>query len=247
MENIIFGIYPIIHIFKKNPVILKKIFILKNKKKSDRIKELFLYIKKYNVYVYYVNKKWLDQKTNNSVHQGCMAIINKLKHFKEKDIKNMINFSKKNLILILDRITDPHNLGACIRTAVAFNVNMIILPKKNSVKINATVKKVSCGTSDIIPIIFVTNLVNIIKFLKSLNVYIIGTDNKLINNTIYNCKLQYPICLIMGSENKGIKSIIKNNCDILISIPMFNNLNSLNVSVATGIFLFEINRQNSNF
>ncbi|QJC35247.1 23S rRNA (guanosine(2251)-2'-O)-methyltransferase RlmB [Enterobacteriaceae endosymbiont of Donacia proxima] len=244
MKNIIFGIHPIINMLKKNPLSFKEIFILNSKKKSNNIKELFFYIKKYNINIYKVNKKWLDSKTNNSIHQGCMGVLNKLIFFKENDIINIINFSKKILILVLDRITDPHNLGACIRSAVAFNVNMIILPKKFSAKINATVKKVSCGTSDDIPIIFVKNLVNIIQFLKSLNIFIIGTDNNVINNTIYNYKLKYPICLVMGSENKGIKSIIKNNCDILLSIPMFNNVNSLNVSVATSIFLFEINRQN---
>ncbi|QJC34474.1 23S rRNA (guanosine(2251)-2'-O)-methyltransferase RlmB [Enterobacteriaceae endosymbiont of Donacia crassipes] len=244
MKNIIFGIHPIINMLKTNPFSFKKIFILNSKKKSTKIKELFFYVKKYKICICKVTKKWLDNKTNNSMHQGCMGFLNKLTYFKEKNIMDIISFSKKILILILDRITDPHNLGACIRSAVAFDVNMIILPKKYSAKINATVKKVSCGTSDNIPIIFVKNLVNIIKFLKSLNIFIIGTDNNLINNTIYNYKLKYPICLIMGSENKGIKSIIKNNCDILLSIPTFNNVNSLNVSVATSIFLFEINRQN---
>ncbi|QJC36059.1 23S rRNA (guanosine(2251)-2'-O)-methyltransferase RlmB [Enterobacteriaceae endosymbiont of Donacia cincticornis] len=244
MKNIIFGIHPILNMLKTKPSSFKEIFILNSKKKSNKIKELFFYVKKYNINIHKVDKKWLNNKTHNSVHQGCMGFLNKLTFFKEKDIKNIINFSKKIFILVLDRITDPHNLGACIRSAVAFNVNMIILPKKYSAKINATVKKVSCGTSDNIPIIFVKNLVNIIKFLKSFNIFIVGTDTNLVNNTIYNYKLKYPICLVMGSENKGIKSIIKKNCDILLSIPTSNNVNSLNVSVATSIFLFEINKQN---
>ncbi|QJC34857.1 23S rRNA (guanosine(2251)-2'-O)-methyltransferase RlmB [Enterobacteriaceae endosymbiont of Donacia piscatrix] len=244
MKNIIFGIHPIINMLKTNPLSFERIFILNSKKKSNNIKKLVSYTKKHNICIYKVNKKWLDNKTNNSTHQGCLGILNKLIFFKENDIMNIINLSKKILILILDRITDPHNLGACIRSAAAFNVNMIILPKKHSAKINATVKKVSCGTSNNIPIIFVKNLVNTINFLKSLNIFIIGTDISLTNNTLFNYRLKYPICLIMGSENKGIKSIIKNNCDILLSIPMSKNINSLNVSVATSIFLFEINRQN---
>ncbi|QJC34066.1 23S rRNA (guanosine(2251)-2'-O)-methyltransferase RlmB [Enterobacteriaceae endosymbiont of Donacia cinerea] len=247
MKDIIFGIHSVISILKKNPFCLKKIFILNSKKKSNKIKELFLYINKYNINIYKVSKKWLDKKTNNSIHQGIMAKISIVKSFTEKDIFKIINKSKKILILILDRLTDTHNFGACIRSAVAFGVSMIILPKRHSVKINAIVKKISCGTSEYIPIIFVKNLINIINFLKSNNIYIIGADNNKKNNIIYCNKLKYPICLIIGSEDKGIRFIIKKYCDVLVSIPMFNNLNSLNVSVATGICLFEITRQNNTF
>ncbi|QJC35656.1 23S rRNA (guanosine(2251)-2'-O)-methyltransferase RlmB [Enterobacteriaceae endosymbiont of Donacia sparganii] len=244
MKDIIFGMHSIINTLKKKPISLKEIFILNSKKKSNKIKELFYYVKKYNINIHKVNKKWLDKKTNNSIHQGIMGIINISKSLNEEDIIKIINISKNILILILDRITDPHNLGACIRNAVAFNVNMIILPKNHSVKINATVKKISCGTAEDIPIIFVKSLINIINILKSYNIYIAGTDSNKKNNIIYSKKLKYPICLIIGSENKGIRPIIKKKCDLLFSIPMFNNLNSLNVSVATGICLFEITRQN---
>ncbi|QJC37702.1 23S rRNA (guanosine(2251)-2'-O)-methyltransferase RlmB [Enterobacteriaceae endosymbiont of Donacia bicoloricornis] len=244
MRDIIFGIHSIVNMLKNNPISLKEIFILDSKKKSNKIKELFYYINKYNINIHKVNKKWLDKKTNNSVHQGIMAVINISKPLTEKDILKIINTSKKIFILILDRITDTHNLGACIRNAVAFNVNMIILPKKYSVKINAMVKKVSCGTSEYIPIIYVKNLKNTINFLKFYKIKIIGTDNNTKNSIIYNNKLLFPICLIMGSEDKGIKTSIKNKCDLLISIPMLNNLNSLNVSVATGICLYEIMKQN---
>ncbi|QJC33254.1 23S rRNA (guanosine(2251)-2'-O)-methyltransferase RlmB [Enterobacteriaceae endosymbiont of Donacia clavipes] len=244
MENIIFGIYSIINVLKENPISLKRIFILNSKKKTNKIKELLFYANKHNINVHKVSKKWLNKKTSNSIHQGCIGFINKTKSFNEKDIINIINITKKILILILDRITDPHNFGACIRSAVAAKVSMIILPKNYSVKINATVKKVSCGTSENIPIIFVKNILNTIKILKKYNIFIIGADNNQKNKIFYNYKLSYPICLIMGSENKGIKSIIKKNCDELFSIPIRNNVNSLNVSVATGIFLFEIIRQN---
>ncbi|QJC38101.1 23S rRNA (guanosine(2251)-2'-O)-methyltransferase RlmB [Enterobacteriaceae endosymbiont of Donacia marginata] len=244
MKDIIFGIHSVISLLKKNPLSLKEIFILDSKKKSNKIKELFYYINKYNINIHKVNKKWLNKKTNNSIHQGIMAVINISKSLTEKDIIKIINISKRIFILILDSITDTHNLGACIRNAVAFNVSMIILPKKNSVKINAIVKKISCGTSEDIPIIFVKNLKNTIDLLKYYKIKIIGADNNKKNSIIYNNKLKYPICLIIGSEDKGIKTTIKKKCDLLISIPMFNNLNSLNVSVATGICLFEIMRQN---
>ncbi|QJC29917.1 23S rRNA (guanosine(2251)-2'-O)-methyltransferase RlmB [Enterobacteriaceae endosymbiont of Plateumaris sericea] len=244
MEDIIFGFYPIINLLKNNPKLFKKIYILNNKKINNKLKEILINIKKYNIPYCKTTRQWLDKKTNNHVHQGILGIIFfKTIKYHKNDIIKIIKKFKKPFILILDRITDPHNLGACIRTAVAAKVNIIILPKHHSSTLNSTVKKVSCGTSETLPIIFVNSLVEIINLLKNNNITIIGADNKS-TNTIYNNKIYFPICIIMGSENKGIRPIIKNNCDILLNIPLFNNIDSLNVSVATGIFLFEIIRQN---
>ncbi|QJC28133.1 23S rRNA (guanosine(2251)-2'-O)-methyltransferase RlmB [Enterobacteriaceae endosymbiont of Plateumaris braccata] len=243
MEDIIFGIYPVINLLKNNPKLFKKIYILNNKKITNKIKEIFINIKKYNIPYYEVKKQWLDQKTNNHVHQGILGIIycKKIK-YNQNDIIKIINKFEKPFILMLDKITDPHNFGACIRTAVAANINIIILSKHYSPKLNSTVKKVSCGTSEMLPIIFVNSLIHTINLLKNHNITIIGTDIKS-KNIIFDKKIYLPVCIIMGSENKGIRPIIKNNCDMLLSIPLFNNINSLNVSVSTGIFLFEIIRQ----
>ncbi|QJC29030.1 23S rRNA (guanosine(2251)-2'-O)-methyltransferase RlmB [Enterobacteriaceae endosymbiont of Plateumaris rustica] len=244
MEDIIFGIYPVINLLKNNPSLFKKIYILNNKKITNKIKEIFIYINKYNIPYYMVKKQWLNKKTNNHVHQGILGIIFlKKSKYHKNDILKIIKKFKKPFILMLDRITDPQNFGACIRTAVAAKINIIILSKHHSSKLNSTVRKISCGTSEMLPIIFVNSLIQIINLLKNNNITIIGTDNKS-KNIIYDKKIYLPICLIMGSENKGIRPIIKNNCDILLSIPLFNNINSLNVSVSTGIFLFEIIRQN---
>ncbi|QJC28585.1 23S rRNA (guanosine(2251)-2'-O)-methyltransferase RlmB [Enterobacteriaceae endosymbiont of Plateumaris consimilis] len=244
MEDVIFGIYPVINLLKKDPKLFKKICILNNKKITNKIKEIFINIKKYNIPCYKVKKQWLDKKTNNHVHQGILGLIYfKQPKYHKNDIIKIIKKFKKPFILMLDRITDPHNLGACIRTAVAAKVNIIILSKHHSSKLNSTVKKVSCGTSEQLPIIFVNNLVQIINLLKNNNITIIGTDTKS-KNILFDKKIYLPICVIMGSEHKGIRPIIKNNCDMLLNIPLFNNVNSLNVSVSTGIFLFEIIRQN---
>ncbi|QJC30368.1 23S rRNA (guanosine(2251)-2'-O)-methyltransferase RlmB [Enterobacteriaceae endosymbiont of Neohaemonia nigricornis] len=244
MEDIIFGIHPIISLLKNNPKICKKLFILKNKKKSKIIQQLFCYIKKYNICIQQVDKKWLDKQTHNRVHQGLLAYIIHKKHYQQNDIMYLLNKLKNPFILILDNITDQHNIGACIRSAVAANINIIIIPKHFTAKINAVARKTSCGTTELVPIIFVKNIIQILILFKKHNINIIGTDSTS-NNLIYNYHFTYPLCLIIGSEHKGIRPLIKKKCDIICSIPTFNNVESLNVSVATGIILFEIIRQNN--
>ncbi|QJC31207.1 23S rRNA (guanosine(2251)-2'-O)-methyltransferase RlmB [Enterobacteriaceae endosymbiont of Macroplea mutica] len=242
MQQVIFGIHPIINLLKYNPLSCKRIFISKNRKHTTQIAELFYYIKKYDITTKKVCKTWLDKQTNNHVHQGIIAYITQKLYYHQNHITSLLTKITSPLILILDNITDPHNLGACIRSAVAAKVNIIILPKHSSAKINSVVTKISCGAIHMIPIIYVSNINNIIVLLKKYKINIIGADGHS-NTIIYDYHLQYPICLIVGSENKGIRQSIKKQCDILCKIPLSEKINSLNVSVATGIFLFEIIRQ----
>ncbi|MCM0158286.1 TrmH family RNA methyltransferase [Candidatus Nardonella dryophthoridicola] len=166
-----------------------------------------------------------------------------------KKIKNLINDSINNnlLILILEKINDPRNLGSCLRTAYSFNVNYIIITNFNTCSINKTVIKTSCGYSKYLKIIKINNINKILNILKKNNIYIIGSSLNT-NNNIFdiNFKILNSIAIIIGSENNGISNKSIKNCNILIKIPMFNKVNSLNLSVATGIFLFEIIRQKLN-
>jgi 23S rRNA (guanosine2251-2'-O)-methyltransferase len=146
------------------------------------------------------------------------------------------------LFLILDGIEDPHNLGACFRVADAMGVHAIICPKDNAVGVNATVRKVACGGAESVPFIAVTNIGRTIRYLKECGLFIIGTDGETKKN-IYQENLSGPIAIVLGSEGKGMRRLTRELCDTLVSIPMLGQVESLNVSVASGICLSEIRRQ----
>ncbi|MDO5568505.1 MAG: 23S rRNA (guanosine(2251)-2'-O)-methyltransferase RlmB [bacterium] len=201
--------------------------IVSNNFKEDSIIEL---IKKKKIKITFKPPKYLDQLTN-SKHQG---IILKLNDFVYSSLKELLaNDNSSSLVLMLDHIEDPHNLGAIIRTAEAFNIDAIIIPNKRGAEVTPTVIKASAGAIYNIPIIQVSNLNATITTLKKNNYWIFGTtmDGKDINTFDYNCKA----CLIMGNEGKGISNLVKQNCDFLVTIPTSGKINSLNVSVATAI------------
>lgn len=185
-----------------------------------------------------VPKSFLDQKIKG-LHQGVVAEVEGYKYYSLEEITN--NLENKNpLIIILDGIEDPHNLGAIIRTCDAAGVDGIIIPKHRSVKLNDTVAKVSTGAIEFVRVCEVTNLTNTIKTLKKNNYWIIGAeyDSKSIDYT--SLKYDMPIALVIGSEGRGISRLVRENCDYLVKIPMKGKVNSLNASVSAGILIYEI-------
>ncbi len=245
-NNYLYGFNTIKNLIKYKSEYIKKIFLLKkNNKKFIKITKI-LNIKKISYKI--VNKKFF-KKFNLFNHQGIISYIKRKKIF-SSSVNKLISFikkKKKHFFLILDRITDPYNLGSCIRTAVAANIDAIIISKHNSVSIeNNIVHKVSVGSIYKIFIITINNIKNIIKLLHKYNFLILGTDlnsKKSIYGVNYN--MYNSIALIFGSENKGIKKKIKEKCDFLLRIPI-KKINSLNVSVSIGIIIFEIMRQIKN-
>lgn len=182
-----------------------------------------------------VDNNKLDKLSKGGNHQGIVAEANNYETCSLKDILNKDN----GFIVILDGITDPHNFGAIIRTCEAGGVDGIIYKKDNSVKVNDTVAKVASGALEYVKICEVTNLTNTIKQLKDEGYWIVGTSDKA--DTDYT-KIDYNtnIALVIGSEGKGISRLVKENCDYLVSLPMKGKINSLNASVATGIFIYNI-------
>ena len=151
---------------------------------------------------------------------------------------------KTFLFLILDGIVDPHNLGACFRVADAMGVDALICPKDNAVGLNATVRKVACGGAESVPFVVVTNLARTIRYLKDSNIFVYGTDGEA-KKPLHKINFKGSIALVMGSEGKGMRRLTKELCDDIFSIPMMGQVESLNVSVASGICMYEINRQKS--
>ncbi|BGI51039.1 MAG: 23S rRNA (guanosine(2251)-2'-O)-methyltransferase RlmB [Arsenophonus endosymbiont of Ceratovacuna japonica] len=245
MNEIIYGIHVIESILEHDYTCLKQVYILKGFK-NKRLLSIIDRIKNLGIIIQMTNKQWMNKKTNNAVHQGIIAQIKLRLQYQENDLYNIISKIKLPFLLILDRITDPYNLGACLRTAEIAGVNAVIIPKYQSASLNATTKKVSCGASERIPLIIVTNLVHTLRKLQKHNIWIIGTTDDA-NHILYNSKLTGPIALIMGSEGNGIRRLTKECCNELIRIPTIGMISSLNVSVATGICLFEAMRQRYNF
>ena len=175
-----------------------------------------------------------DQKILDKMISHNQGIVVDIDDYKYKDI----NVIDDNFVIVLDHLEDPHNFGAIIRTAESRGIKNIIIPKDRSVSVNETVMKCSAGTLNHVNIIEVTNLVNAINYLKDLGFFIYGAeaDGVLYNQVDYSDK----ICLVIGSEGKGISNIVRKNCDEIISLPMRGHINSLNASVAAAILIYGI-------
>ena len=217
--------------------------ILQNGKKVEKIilqngfddNLIISLIEKNNLPFIYKSKKEIDHLVDG-LHQGIILTIPDYKYYKVEDIIN------EKIIVILDHLEDPHNVGAIIRTCEAGGINAIIIPKDRQVGINATVMKTSVGTLENVHIVSVTNLVNTINELKANGFWIIGTTLAEQSIDYRNINYDGKIVLVVGNEGKGISKIVEKNCDFLAKIPMYGKTNSLNASVATGIMIYEIIR-----
>jgi len=211
-------------------------------RKDNRINAIVELARKKSVKVTFVERKKLDELCSGN-HQGVVAHSRTPKVKSESFLDELLqDLDVPAFLLVLDGVQDPHNLGACLRTADAAGVHAIIVPKDKSASLTPTVRKVACGADQTVPFIQVTNLARTLKLLKSYQIWIIGTAGET-DATIYNSDLKGPLALVMGTEGKGMRRLTRENCDLLVKIPMLGNVESLNVSVATGISLFEAVRQ----
>jgi 23S rRNA (guanosine2251-2'-O)-methyltransferase len=176
-------------------------------------------------------------------HQGVAARVTEIKQVHSLDeLLEGIEKVEAPLILVLDGVTDPHNLGACLRVADGAGAHAVIAPKDHAVGINATVAKVASGAAETVPYFMVTNLARTLNELKERNIWIIGTSDDA-PKTLYQVDLKGPTALVLGAEGDGMRQLTRKTCDELISIPMCGGVESLNVSVASGVCLYEARRQ----
>jgi 23S rRNA (guanosine2251-2'-O)-methyltransferase len=231
MEKII-GINPVIELLQKKDSNIEKIEIFKGLKGENvgKIKKL---ASERNIKIFYTNKK-----DDNS--QGVVALISDYDYYVDiNEFLEKMAFKKNATVLILDGVQDPRNFGALIRSAEVFGVDGIIIPERNSVKINETVVKTSTGAIEYVDIVKVTNISEVIQKLKKIDFWIYGAEGSGKKN-YFEEKFPRKTALVLGSEGFGIRKKVKENCDILVKIPMYGKINSLNVSVAGGIILSEI-------
>lgn len=180
-------------------------------------------------------------KLVNSNHQGVAVLVHETTN-RQSLWQLLDNLEGEPLLLVLDQVQDPHNLGACLRSAEITGVDAVIAPQKQSVGLTPSVRKVASGASELVPFYQVTNLVRTIKKLKEYGVWVIGTDEHG-EKPVYQWQFDEPTALVMGGENKGLRRLTRDNCDLIVTIPGRGVLTSMNVSVATGICLYEALRQ----
>jgi 23S rRNA (guanosine2251-2'-O)-methyltransferase len=244
-EELAFGIHAVQALIESAPERFIELWLLKGRE-DDRLMPIINLAKKYGIPAQMANRKVLDDKSEGEQHQGVIARVKPGKTFTEADLDDILAAAERKqqapFLLILDGVTDPHNLGACLRNADAAGVQAIIVPKDNAARVTATVRKVAVGAAESVPLVQVTNLSRTMKALQQMGVWIIGTAGET-DNCLYDEKLSGPMALVMGAEGKGMRRLTRENCDQLVKLPMAGTVSSLNVSVATGICLFEIVRQ----
>ena len=190
-----------------------------------------------------VERKKLDKLADGMNHQGVVLEVALPEELSENDLKVAVEHLSENaLFLVLDNVQDPHNLGACLRTADATGVHGIIITKDNAVGITPTVCKVASGAAETVPVYVVTNLARTLRWLKTEGVWVVGTAREA-ESTLFTSDFTVPMALVIGAEEKGMRRLTREQCDLLVKLPMLGTVESLNLSVATGVLLYEVLRQ----
>ena len=239
--QVIYGINPVFEILKGNDRPIIQLMVAKGRG-GEPIQKILNLAREKRIPVDFIDREYLDIKTGCKAHQGVAGFCEEFAYASMDDvIANRHRDFKNNVILILDGITDPQNLGSLIRTAHCFGINGVLIPKDRSASITASVIKSSSGTAQYTPVAMEVNLSNAIEYLKAKGFWIYGTDAASGQN-IHTVDYKGDIAVVMGSEGKGIRPLIKKKCDFLLSVPIRGKIDSLNVSVAAGIILHEILR-----
>lgn len=240
-NELIFGFHSVEAILNKEPERFIEIYALKGRE-DKRLNPIINLARQFGVSIQFMQRKALDDKAKGEQHQGVIARVKEGKKYNEKDLDQIIANSDTPFLLVLDGVTDPHNLGACLRNADAAGVDAIIVPKDKSAKLNGTARKVACGAAETVPLVQVTNLARTLRDIKEMGVWVVGTAGET-DVEVFDAKLTGPMAIVMGAEGSGMRRLTREHCDELVKIPMVGTVSSLNVSVATGICLFEVLRQ----
>ena len=239
-EELVCGLNAVSQIIRIRPNSVQYLFV--GQKPSGRIQSVMQEAEKSNITINKENLSFFDDNFKEQNHQNIAITCNKRCEESEHYLEYILDKPKLKLLL-LDGLSDPHNVGACLRSAAASDVDAVIVPKNRSCHLTPTVRKISCGASELIPFVIVTNIVRTINLLKEKGVMIYGSDLQA-TKTYDEVEYAQKNALIIGSEDKGIRRLTRENCDELVKISMSKNMDSLNASVSAGILLFEISRQN---
>ncbi len=240
-QEFVFGWHAVDAVLQREPGRFQQVWI-QTGRQDKRVSSICDALDELGVKWQVVHRKELDARVAG-VHQGIVAQVAPSKEMQESDLLAALeNWDVPPLLLVLDGVTDPHNLGACLRSADAAGVRAVIVPRDKSASLNPTVRKVACGAAESVPLVRVTNLARFLRSIQELGVWVIGTAGEA-DATLYQADFKGATALVMGAEGKGMRRLTREHCDALINIPMRGQVESLNVSVATGVCLFEALRQ----
>ena len=230
-EHCVYGLHAVKGLIE-NPQRKIELLYLSRDRSDEKIKQIETLARGQSIRLERLSNSELNQRFREANHQGVVAVVKPLPQLVEADLVPLLSESKKPcLILILDGVTDPHNLGACLRSADAAGVDFVVIPKDKNVSITPVVSKVACGAAEMIPVVQVINLARAIEILQQ------ATES------LYQLDCTGNIAVVMGGEGDGLRRLTRERCDGLFSLPMQGCVESLNVSVATGVTLYEILRQ----
>lgn len=236
----IYGIHAVEKFITHSPVQGIELLTVE-RRNNQRLRSIIKQASQAGIAVRFTNQEALNKAAKSNKHQSCVLQI-KVIHKPLKTLEQCLTeINKTSLFLVLDGVQDPHNLGACLRTADATNVDAVIIPKNRSAKLNAAVRKVAAGGAESVPLIEVTNLTRCLQQLKQSGVWIYGTGSHA-NHSLYAFDYQTAVALVVGSEATGLRRLTAEQCDYQVGLPMYGGVESLNVSVAVGVCLYEILR-----
>lgn len=240
-DRLIFGIHAVLAALRHNPTDVFEVRVDCDRQ-DRRMSDLRALAASRDVRLLAVKARTLDQQAPGCRHQGTIALRRETPVANASSLSALLDKSAHPLVLVLDGVTDPHNLGAMLRTAEAAGVDAVIAPKDRAVSMNATVRKVACGAAERVSFLSVTNLARALRALKDHGLWLIGTDDAA-PRSLYDLDLTRPLALLVGAEDKGLRRLTREQCDFLARVPMAGEAPSLNVSVAAGVCLFEAQRQ----
>lgn len=241
-SGIVFGLHAARHALQQSPDSILEIWVDEKKRHTQAIRQLLDLAGGRNIN--YVNKQALDKLAGYGRHQGIVIRRQAGEVAGQADLAGMLEeiVAEQGMVLALDGVQDPHNLGACLRTADAAGVRAVVMPRDRNVGVTAAVSKVASGAAEKVPVFEVTNLARTLRQLKEAGLWVIGTGDAA-RESLYSADLRRPLVLVLGAEGKGLRENTRKQCDMLVRIPMHGIVESLNLSVACGICLYEAVRQ----
>ena len=241
-DHFVYGLHAVTALLHNRLRPVRQLYI--NQDREDpRLKSILDLALVRKVSVETLSSQKMNQRFADFTHQGVVASAGALPDYSEQDLPHLLDsLQSPALVLILDGVTDPHNLGACLRSADAAGVSFVIIPKDKSASLSPVVSKVACGAAESIPLIRVTNLVRAMDTIKQQGIWIYGAAGEA-SQTVYQLDLRTSVAIAMGAEGSGLRRLTREHCDGLFSLPMSGSVESLNVSVAAGVSLYEVLRQ----